>query len=296
MATSVQQAFLQFKSNLEITDYQASLVSQRRNNVVSAISRVLKLHPDTPSLLIGSYDRHTLTRYLSEGDVDVMVILHYGENKGWDTPQGTTQALDKFKAILDDAYPSTEKRRDRNCITMKFTEFRLDVVPAFMNDSGFYKIPDSVRQTWVWTHPIRFAEAISAVNGRMENTIAPLIKMVKGWNRNVGWPLRSFHLECLLHNQCCAYPQRYSYSSMLKVFFDTLPGHLLTMCKDPIAGDRVDTYLDNIAAETRRQIAIRKARDAAAIASKAFDCETTNPEVSIKTWRPLLGEFFPTYG
>lgn len=296
MATSIQQAFRDFKSNLEITDYQTGLVSQRRNNVISAISRVLTLHPNTPSLLIGSHDRHTLTRYLSEGDVDVMVVLHYGENKVWDTSQGTIQVLEKFKAILDATYPATENRRDRNCITMKFTEFRLDVVPAFINDLGYFKIPDSIRQEWVSTHPIRFAESISTVNGRMENSFIPLIKMVKGWNRHVGWPLRSFHLECLLYNQCCSYTQGYTYSSMLKSFFDNLPGYLSSACTDPIAGDRVDTYLDNLAVETRRQIALRWARKAADTASKAFGYEESYPELSIKTWKLLLGEFFPSYG
>lgn len=121
MAKSVTEAFQQYKSNLEITDYQTSLVSQRRNNVVSAIDQKIKLHTDTPSLLIGSYDRHTLTRYLSEGDVDVMVVLHYGDNKVWDTSNGTIQVLDRFKEILDNAFPMTEKRRDRNCITMRYS-------------------------------------------------------------------------------------------------------------------------------------------------------------------------------
>ena len=83
---------------------------------------------------------------------------------------------------------------------------------------------------------------------------------------------------------------------MLKYFFDNLPDYLSSACTDPIAGDRVDTYLDNLAVETRRQIALRKAREAADTASKAFGYEESNPEWSIKTWKPLLGEFFPSYG
>jgi tRNA nucleotidyltransferase (CCA-adding enzyme) len=160
MATTVDQAFREFRANLEITNRQTALVSERRANVVSAIARELSLHSDR-SKVIGSWDRHTLTRYLTEGDVDVMVILHYDKNKQWNTSDGTVKCLDRFKTILDAAYPQTTKRRDRNCITMQFSEFRLDVVPAFRNDGGYYTIPDSVRKLWVSTDPFTFAQKIT---------------------------------------------------------------------------------------------------------------------------------------
>jgi hypothetical protein len=78
---------------------------------------------------------------------------------------------------------------------MQFSEFRLDVVPAFKYDGDYYSIPDSVRQVWVDTDPFTFAERITTVNTNMGGTFVPLIKMVKAWNRNVGWPIRSFHLN-----------------------------------------------------------------------------------------------------
>jgi tRNA nucleotidyltransferase (CCA-adding enzyme) len=160
MALTVKQSFATYKSNLEITDRQVSLVGTRRTNVVNALAANLTLHSTQPSLLMGSWDRQTLTRFLSEGDVDVMVVLHYGENKAWDTPEGTVRALDRFKTILQaqNAYKSTPMRRDRNCITMQFSEFRLDVVPAFQYEGGYYQIPDSVRRMWVSTDPHAFAD------------------------------------------------------------------------------------------------------------------------------------------
>ena len=77
MAVTVKQAFQQFSSNLEITDRQTTLVARRRQNVVSALKEGLTLHK-AESKVIGSWDRRTLTRYLFEADVDVMVILNYG--------------------------------------------------------------------------------------------------------------------------------------------------------------------------------------------------------------------------
>jgi hypothetical protein len=294
MATTVEQAFRQFSSNLEIRDRQIGLVSDRRRNVVSALRRELSLLQDEPSKLIGSYDRHTLTRYLSEADVDVMVILHYGHNEGWYTPSGTTRALDRFKAILDSAYPSTSKRRDRNCIRMEFSEFKLDVVPTFRWRGGYYKIPDSVRQEWVDTNPLAFAEKITQVNTRMDRTFVPLIKMVKGWNREVGWPIQSFHLECMMHDHFRHHVQGYTYPSMLTLFFEALPGYLSRPSYDPVMGDRVDTYLDNNATVTRRHVAMLRAT-AAVAAARAASQDSYAP-TAITKWKSLMGTFFPTYG
>jgi hypothetical protein len=76
MATTINQAFGEYRSTLEVKDRQVWLVAARRYNVVATLTKELSLHSSTPSKLIGSYDRHTLTRYLSEGDVDVMIVLH----------------------------------------------------------------------------------------------------------------------------------------------------------------------------------------------------------------------------
>jgi len=296
MATDIEKAFADFASALEITVKQEALVSDRRANVEKALRKKLVLHPSEEPKVTGSWDRNTLTRYLYEGDVDVMVILHYGENKGWDNPEGTITCLDRFKAILDEAYPYTDKHRDENCISLKFSEFRLDVVPAFKVDSGNYKIPDTVRKRWVPTDPFKFAERITEVNNAMGGAFVPLIKMVKGWNREVGWPIRSFHLECMLYHRYKGYSQGYSYSSMVKFFFESLPYYLSNPCNDPIMNDRVDTYLDNAATKTKRAIAIEKAKKAAAAAKEAYADQEKYPSVAIDEWKKLMGEFFPAYG
>lgn len=180
---------------------------------------------------------------------------------------------------------------------MSFSEFKLDVVPAFKYDGGYYGIPDSVRQLWLRTDPFKFAEKITNVNSIMNGTFVPLIKMVKGWNRNVGWPIKSFHLECMMQHHYQSYTQSYTYSSTLKRFFEYLPSYLYGASYDPATGERVDTYLDNYAAlETRRQTAIRKAQSAATASAEAFSYEETDREKSIRKWKTLMGDFFPSYG
>lgn len=299
MATTIIQSFSEYSSNLNVTDRQESLVSTCRTNVVKAIDNVLYLHSSEPSKLIGSWDRKTLIRPLSQGDVDVMVVLNYDKNKEWETPGGTVLVLDKFKAILDEAYPKTAHRRDVNCITMQFSEFKFDVVPAFRYTDGYYTIPDTVRRQWVKTDPIKFAQKITAVNQNMGGDFVPLIKMVKGWNRNVDSPIGGFHLENLMYHHYQSYTQGYSYSSTIKRFFGNLPSYLSQVCYDPVTGDKLDTYMDNMAQTTVRQIAINKANTAKNKSAKAYEYEQQGDgyeEYAINGWKELLGDYFPAYG
>ncbi len=296
MATTIKESFRQFSSNLNITDKQTEAVSTCRKNVVGKIGGKLSLHPDQPSKLIGSYDRDTLTKYLSEGDVDVMVVLHHGNNKDWDNNDGVKKALNKCKAILGDAYPKTECSIDRNCVTMKLSQFRLDVVPAFRYTDGYYKIPDTYRNKWIKTDPTRFSEEITRINKNMDDDFIPLIKMVKAWNRKYKKRLRGFHLECMMVSHYRNYSESYTYDSMLNIFFSKLPGYLNSAAYDPITGDRVDLYLGNEFLGNKRTDFVARAERAAVQVQEAYDGQEEYTPVAIGEWKELFGEFFPTYG
>ena len=296
MATTIYQSFERFRENLEITDAQSEAISNCRKNLVSAFADShLSLH-DQETRVIGSYARNTLIRPLSAGDVDLMIILHYGNNKDCDTSDGTLKILDKFKSILDKKYPNTEKRRDRNCITMKLSQFRLDIVPAFYYKEGYYTIPDSIDKKWISTNPVKFAEEITRINKAMDGYFVPLIKMVKAWNKENGDFLNGYHIECLMYHRYNLYTKGYTYDSMLRIFFDSLPNYLQNNCSDPIKFGSVDGYLGGYFDEGRKY-AIKKAEEAKRISAQATqESESGNIEISIKLWKALLGGYFPSYG
>ena len=296
MATTIKESFRIYASNLNVSNRQETIVSNCRKNVVSKISAKLSLHTEQPSRLIGSYDRDTLTRYLRQGDVDVMIVLHYGKNKSWDNKDGVQKALRRFRDILKEAYPKTDVGIDRNCVTMELSEFRLDVVPAFRWKEGYYSIPDTYRGAWLPTDPTRFAEMVTRINKNMGGTFVPLIKMVKGWNRELPKPLRGFHIECMMVDHYKTYTKPYTYDSTLNVFFSNLPGYLSGASYDPVNGDRVDLYLDNGGLGYDRKRLVKQAQDAANLASEAFSDGESYPSVAIGEWKELFGEFFPAYG
>lgn len=296
MATTVKAAFEEFATSLNITDRQEKVVSTCHQNVVNEIKKKLYLHPDQPSKLIGSYDRDTLIRYLNEGDVDIMIVLDYSSHKDWDSKEGATKALESFKTILKSAYISTECNIDRNCVTMKLNEFRLDVVPAFKSNQGGYFIPDTYRGVWLQTDPVKFSEEVTRINKNMDQSFVPLIKMMKGWNKTLKTPLRGFHLECIMLNHYKNYSQAYTYPSMIKVFLAALPAYLGQATYDPISGDQVDLYLNNTSLGYDRQGTIGLVKKEAAMAEEALNDSEKYPSIAIGNWRKLLGQFFPAYG
>lgn len=276
------------------------MVSNCRTNVVDKLKQEISLY-DPSSVLIGSYDRDTLPRYLSKGDVDVMVVMHFSDNKNWYSAEGTSLALQKFQRVLSSAYPQTRCSVDRNCVSMHLKEFRLDVVPAFYFTDGSYCIPDTYRKTWLKTQPKEFARLITTINKNMDGCFVPFIKMIKAWNaRWTTTRIRSFHLECMLIEAVKAENQKFPYDLMANYFFEKLPTYLANAAFDPISGDRLDQYLDSGAPSTYRQILIRRAEAVAKSAHEAYETghfmDGWYTKTAIDQWKKIFGEFFPAYG
>jgi tRNA nucleotidyltransferase (CCA-adding enzyme) len=153
MATSIGEAFRQFRSNLEITSLQASTVSERQQNVRAAVASELVVQS---SFLTGSYMRDTMIAPLSQADVDIFVELHpqYFQYYG-----GQANILDRVKRALQKYYRASDISRNGRAVTIAFSDFQIDVVPAFQQPYGSgWHIPDSRTATWVLTDPRRHVE------------------------------------------------------------------------------------------------------------------------------------------
>ena len=149
MARTIQSSFLEFKTNLEISDLQKATVSTRQNNIRDAVSNGLTV---LESFLTGSYSRSTMIAPLKEADIDVFVILHadyfhhYNGKNG-----GQAGLLDLVKRTLKKTYTKTpDISRNGQAVTITFTDFIVDVVPAFNRLGGGYLIPNSVNQVWIY--------------------------------------------------------------------------------------------------------------------------------------------------
>lgn len=192
MPTTISQGFAKLQDNLQITDLQEETVNTRQKNIREAIAEELTV---LTSFVTGSYRRNTLIAPLAKADIDIFVVL----DAGYYSVDGYASLLDRLKRVLLRTYTKTpDISRNGQAVTIRFTDFKVDVVPAFYRQGGGYLIPDSVMKRWIATDPTEHVKVWNTANASHQNQLVPVIRMIKQWNRSHSALLRSFHLETLI--------------------------------------------------------------------------------------------------
>lgn len=186
MARTIAAAFEELRSNLEITGLQASTVSTRQQHVRDAVARGLNT---LDSFLTGSYVRSTMIAPLTEADIDIFVVL----DPSYFHQYQPAQLLDRVRSVLTETYPRTpEISRNGQAVTITFSDFVVDVMPAFYRQGGGFLIPDSQHGSWINTDPK--AHERSEANKIHGGLLVPVVKMIKGWNQSSRSPFVGFYL------------------------------------------------------------------------------------------------------
>ncbi|RIE07640.1 nucleotidyltransferase [Candidatus Cryosericum odellii] len=287
MATTVSASFQKLKEDIEITGLQTSDVSTRQNNVRDVVAGDMDV---LGSFLTGSYSRSTLIAPLPEADIDVFVVLDpkYFERNG------QASLLDKTRRALLKTYTRTPKvSRNGQAVTITFTDFAVDVVPAFNRSGGGYLIPDSIHNVWIETDPRVHVKAMIDANAIHNGDLVPVVKMIKCWNRNIGYDFVSFYLE-LLAIKVFANVTISNYSSGMRFFFDKGREAIRYSVKDPAGyGKPVQGFRNCQTAED----AVRRFETAHtdAIVAEQY-AKDGYSEKAIDEWRNVFGDYFPAYG
>ncbi|MCW0014933.1 CBASS oligonucleotide cyclase [Rhizobium sp. BT-226] len=288
MVISVQQGFAQLRSNLEITGLQAETVSVRQTRVRDVLQAGMRVHE---SFLTGSYARHTMIAPLNEADVDVFFVLDSSYFRQY-TPAGL---LDAVRRTLLKTYTSTPSiSRNGQAVTIRFTDFVVDVVVGFLRQGGGYVIPNSVTSKWLSTDPQRHVGIVSDANKDHSGALVPTIKMLKAWNKGNGSFFRSFHLEVLALKVF----ERITISdfpSGIRFFFDRVRPLIRDGILDPAGyGDNVGSYLGT---QTKIDEASNRIQSALSIALAAEQHNTAGRNrAAIEQWQRLFPDYFPAYG
>lgn len=287
MAKTILESFRKLKTNLEITELQQSTVSTRQQNVRKAVENELNV---LDSFLTGSYSRHTMIASLKKADIDVFVVLHpkYYEY------DGQASLLDKLRRVLLKTYPRTPKiSRNGQAVTITFSDFIVDVVPAFDRKGGGYLIPNSITKEWISTNPKIHVEVMTNENSRHNGDLVPIVKMIKGWNRNINHAFVSFYLE-LLALKIFKDVTISDYPSGMRYFFDKGREGIKYKVKDPVEYGGQINGLDNVSTVDE---AVSRFETAYNRAKKAEEYEQVGyTEYAINEWRKIFGDYFPAYG
>jgi len=294
MATTINQAFLKLKENLEITGLQSSTVSTRQTNVREVVEAELEVNE---SFLTGSYARNTMIAPLSEADIDILVVLnskyfhHYKEGQNG----GQAGLLDLVKRALRKTYTRTpDIARNGQAVTIRFDDFLIDVVPGFNRQGGGYLIPNSITQSWISTDPKKHVEISTAANNNHNGDLIPLIKMIKAWNKNIDRYFGSFHLEVLAWSILNGVTIS-NFPSGVRYFLEKGRELVSKQNADPAGyGGDVGSYINSA---EKIQEAVGKFQLGYERAVKAEDYERRGyTGEAIEMWRKIFGDYFPAYG
>ena len=287
MPTTIAQGFARLQDNLQITDLQETTVDARQRNVRDAVAKELTV---LTSFVTGSYRRGTLIAPLSKADIDIFVIL----DGSYYSADGYANLLDRVKRVIKRTYPSTpEISRNGQAVTITFTDFTVDVVPAFYRQGGGYLIPDSVMKRWIGTDPTQHVTIWQNEDTAHFKQLVPVIRMIKQWNRAHSALVRSFHLESLvlqiLNNVTIS-----DFPSAARFVFDKAREACKYVVNDPAGyGGNVAAYLD-----TQEKVAevAKRFETAYTQAAEAERLAAANQISSaFAKWRTIFGDAFPAY-
>lgn len=291
---SVSDAFLKFKSRLELTDKEQSDASRRQQRVRELLRYAFDLEKD---ILSGSYARRTKTKPLE--DVDIFCILGPKEQRY--RSENPSRLLEAFQKALAEDYGSDSVKLQRRSVQIDFgvmavdddsadQVMSVDTVPAF-NKGKHYEIPDAKTSSWIKTDPEVHKELATKANKAFSEQWVPIVKMLKKWNRTHGKPVTPSFLVEVMALKLFIPPFSGGYPYELKSFFANAAERIGEVWDDPAElGPPVSDQMDTSKIKTARQ-ALTQAEHAVSRAIRlARDGRNGD---ALQEWRKLFGPLFP---
>ncbi len=289
---NTDEAFDKFRRRLELSEVERRDAARRHAEVRECIRGGFDVKTD---FLSGSYKRHTKTKPLK--DVDVLFVL--GEKEMWRRDKPPSEMLQAFEQCLKAKYSGVQICR--RAVTVEFDKayypedhegkvLSIDAVPAFESGDDEYEIPDKVTGTWIKTNPKKHKEQATAKNEEIGGQWVPLVKMIKGWNRANGKPIKpSFLIEVmaedLVEAPCSTYPNE------VRNCFAAMEASVGDEWDDPAGlGPPVsDQMTPKLITEAKK--ALKEAQRKATLAARAEECGRQGE--ALRIWREILGDYFP---
>ncbi len=197
---AVRQRFELFNENITLTPLQRQDGYTKRNGVIGCLNRYYyESSSDTDnSFFIGSWGKGTTTR--PPRDVDLYFVLPHKVYSRFEGRIYNRQSalLQEVKMVLGKTYPDTDMKGDGQVVLVNFGSYNVEVVPAFLLNTGRYWICDTENEgSYKVMDPnaeVKFIESVDLANNL---NLRPLIRMLKAWQNNCVVPIKSFQLELL---------------------------------------------------------------------------------------------------
>jgi Second Messenger Oligonucleotide or Dinucleotide Synthetase domain len=282
----VDTAFHDFYELINLPGDFRETANARKDWIVNRLNPVYNI---LDAFAMGSIPKYTALQ--EHADLDVMVVLHFGEHIEGKTP---ADVLEDLRTMLGSGAGSV--RRNGQAVTMRFQSWpNVDVVPASVRYADketkkidYYSIPDMHRSEWLRTRPRNHAKAIASAAELNGPKFRQVIKMIKEWNRRQRVQLQSYHIEVIALKMESAFDD---YSWAVYQWFETAKEHVWVCFHE---GVDIVEYLDG-----KYTTVLDQLKDAEKLANDAWYltyADQDDHEQAIAKWRKVFGQSFPPYG
>ncbi|MBK9130612.1 MAG: nucleotidyltransferase [Gammaproteobacteria bacterium] len=287
MPYTVEASFSEFFDNINLSGDHREIANRRRDDIVNTLEKNFKI---LEAFSTGSIPKFTALK--NHADLDVIVVLHYGQHIKGKTP---TQVLNDVRTAL--AGWRTGARKNGQAVTLHYQTWpNVDIVPTsrVADDQGniiHYEVPDSNTDKWISSKPKVHASDIEAKSSSCGANFRRIIKMIKHWNRIHSDYLQSYHIEVLALNVF-----NYNLDDTpwgVFQFFDSAKPLLTNNLWHGLGW--ADEYLT---AKDRQEVLKRfdTAIELSRFAWHKTYGENQDHKGAIELWKQIFGDKFPAYG
>lgn len=283
---TLASAFRQLEENLALGHPTAAEIDVRCATVAKVVSRHMKV---MDTFAAGSVVRGTAIAPAADAPVDVFLVLNPAYYE-----LGPGDLLVIVCEALRGTYPKSPRiDADGHSIAVTFTDFPVHVYPCFQRSDGGYLLAHSRGRTWLNTDPKVHNKRFAEVDDFRLGKVAPIMRMVRAWNRTLDGGFQNFYLD-LLAMSTFIDEKVASETTGLQHFFAEGANHIEYMLPDP-AGYGVEVAgLKHILTVETAMRRFATARDQAALALRYE--QQGKIQLAFAEWRALLGTVFPAYG
>lgn len=195
---NVSSTFQEFLQNLAIDN------KEEISNRYGEITKVLNIKyrntesKTSNSLQVGSYGRFTAIKNIS--DLDMVYILPWTEYERFKNDRQSA-LLQEVKKTIQSRYPKTDVRGDGQVVVISFTNYQIEVLPAFENSDGSFLYPDTNNGgSWKTTKPRLEIKAISDLHQAKNQNLRTLCKMIRSWKNYHGVAMGGLLIDSVAYN------------------------------------------------------------------------------------------------
>lgn len=192
--------FQQFLENLEIKNNDE--IDNRFRSMTKRLNRTFHQNESesSNSKQVGSVGRKTAVNGVS--DLDMLFVLPSSDFNRYDQYEGNGQSalLQDVRASLKETYPNTDIRGDCQVVVVSFNNYVVEVCPAFLQDDGSYKYPDSSNGgQWKKTNPDPEILECDDFDIKTNSNFKNLAKMARAWKNKQGVKIGGLLLDTLCY-------------------------------------------------------------------------------------------------